>query len=145
MDKLRQRMTWATNFVSNMTANAGSRTSKRFELTEKCMGCIAHELNTAMRNAVGNPYQSHSIVKHYIMEVKSILRILKQSGICNKLGIGKRLIKAAETRFGTFYTVSERFIESDNDFLEIMDEKENHMVSFHFKSLHQFGIEGSTS
>lgn len=49
--------------------------------------------------------------------------MFRQSGISDKLRIGKRLIQATETTFGTFYNVSERLIESANDVSEIIEEE----------------------
>lgn len=49
--------------------------------------------------------------------------MFRQSGISDKLRIGKRLIQATETTFETFYNVSERLIESANDVSEIIEEE----------------------
>lgn len=72
-----------------------------------------------------------------------IVPIFKQRGISNKLPIDKRLIQATETRFGTFYIVAKRVTQSANEVLEIIEEEGKHIASDHFKSLHQFEIEGS--
>lgn len=86
------------------------------------MCCITHQLNTSMRNSIENSYQGHAIVNYEVMAVKSIVRIFKQNEMSKKLPIRKCNIQAAKTRFGTFCTVAERFIEPANNMLQIIEE-----------------------
>ena len=135
LDELTARMTWVTDGASNMAATAGATTSKKFELTEKWMACIVHQLNNVMRHAIETPDEKHKTARDDITSVKNIVRIFKQSGIANQLPIGQRLIQAAETRFGTYFTVAERFISSSSEVASILESEDKKKALEYFNSL----------
>lgn len=99
------------------------------------MGCIVHQLNTTMKHSIGNDDSEIAMIRTDISSVKSIVRIFKQSVISNRLPIGIRLIQAAETMFGTYFTVAERFINLSQYVKDIVNEPGREKAKELFDSL----------
>ena len=140
-------MTGVTDCASNMTATTGSTTSRKYDLTEKWMGCIAHQLNRCMRHAIDKPYIDHHVVLNDINSVKAGVRILKQTGDCNKLPVRKKLIQAVETIFATYFDVAERFINVSSDVESILNEQTRTSGQEPFQKLSRYinDTDGSTN
>lgn len=103
-----------------MASLSGSVTSRRADLTDRWVGYIAHQLNTVMRHVIETPSDNHARTSSDLDRVKKIVRIFKQSGWANKIEVGSRFIQAAETPFGSYDTVAERFIASSTEDYDIV-------------------------
>lgn len=128
-------------FCEQYRSNCRFKYVEKIYSTETWMVCTTNKLNTTMRNAIENHYQDHAIVIHEITVVESMVGMFKQSGIYNKKPIESGY-SGCRDEIWNFVSCWQALIESANEVLGIIEEEENHTGSVHFKSLHQFEIEG---
>lgn len=113
-----QHFKFVTNCASAMPCivDASSSSSRR-ALSKKWMGCINHKINTEMRQVLHleRLAQDGSIgsqIKGDLDKVKLIVRIMKKTGLNQKLPSGLCLVKGVETRFGSTYDTVKRFVQA---------------------------------
>lgn len=129
-----------TDCASVMARVAGSSVSSQFSNSDpKWMGCLAHQLNTAMKHCIEKMGDSPIIELRRIAEdlrrVKTIVRIFKQGGWNASMQSGFRLIQEAETRFGTTLSVVKRFLKSANLVENMIVQKNSEVASSSFAGL----------
>ena len=133
LDQLTENFTFVTDCAATMPKIVGaSSSSSRIPFSEKCLGCVSHMLNTAMKHAI-NEEKSDSIVYRDLNTVKTIVRIFKQGNWNDALPHGCKLVQEVETRFGTHFQVVERFLKSVEHVGRIIGEKESQSATESFQ------------
>lgn len=111
IENLNKEFTFVTDCAATMPTVFGASVSpNRVSYSELWIACIAHQFNTAMKNAYED--ENCSFIQSDMENLKVLIRIFTKSGLNEKSPSGKSLKKEVPTRFGTtFYTV-ERFLSS---------------------------------
>lgn len=108
-----------TNCAATMPFIVGTSVSRYLvPKSELWMGCVSHQLNTAMKYVMDSPGNDITvsdernliIAGHKIM--KQVVTSMKQGYRSKKLPPGHALIQEVETRFATTLDVTKRFIYS---------------------------------
>ncbi|KAI0559172.1 Ribonuclease H-like protein [Gracilaria domingensis] len=136
LDEFMKNFTFVTDCASNMACVVrASSSSQRVPFNEKWMGCISHQLNTAMKHAVNAETTRNSVIANDLSSVKTIVRIFKQGNWNLSLPDGYALIQEVETRFGTTFAVVERFLKSSKHVASIIASKDSESAKTAFDSL----------
>lgn len=136
LDEILQSFTFVTDCASTMPCIAGaSSSSRRVPFTERWVGCIAHQLNTAMKKTIATEDDSNSIVSKDLKSLKTIVRIFKQSGMNNDMPNGMRMQQEVETRFATTFAVVKSFLSSHEAVHDVIENSSNDAAQRAFESL----------
>lgn len=112
--------TFVTDCAATMPAVFGASVSpNRVPFSEKWIGCIAHQLNTAMKKAYDDV--SDISIRQDIENLKKLIRLFKKGGMNEKLPAGKALKQEVPTRFGTTFDMVERFLLASSDVVRIIE------------------------
>ena len=128
IDSLTQGFTMVTDNASVMARVAGASISARIApLSMKWVGCIFHQINTALKSCISALATDEDLQKIFddLQSVKKIVRIFKQSNWNALLPEGYKLIQEVETRFGTTFQVVQRFLKSSSHVEEIISSKDS--------------------
>lgn len=110
VDILKGSFTFVTDCAATMAAIFGASVSpNRVPFSELWIGCISHQLNTAMKHAVENCNDPG--FKADLECLKKLVTVFKKSGLNEKLPSGKALMQEVPTRFGTTFDMVKRFVE----------------------------------
>ena len=127
-----------TDNASIMAWVAGASVSTQIApLNMKWMGCIVHQINTALKSCISALGTDDGLYKIFedLQAVKKIVRIFKQANWNALLPEGYKLILEVETRFGTTFQVVQRFLKSSSHVEEIFSSKDSIPAKNAFDSL----------
>ena len=96
-------------------------------LSEKWVGCLVHQINTAMKGCISQlaNHEDVSCIFSDLQNIKNIIRIFKQSNWNSLLPAGYKLMQEVETRFGTTFQVVKRFLKSSAHVQDIIAVKDS--------------------
>ena len=99
--------------ASNMARVALSSVSRATRSDAEWVGCLSHKTKTTMKtcNTALRKHIECSQIYRGLQSVKTIVRILKQSGWNSRLPTGFHLIQDAESPFASTDAVAERFLK----------------------------------
>jgi len=118
--------TLVTDCASTMPCIVGaSSSSSKVPFTEKWLGCITHQLNTVMKPSMSDEERRNTRISKDLGAVKTIVRVFKHGSWNSLLPDGFALIQEVETRFGTTFSVVERFLKSARKVIAIIERKES--------------------
>ncbi|KAI0567133.1 hypothetical protein FGB62_4g472 [Gracilaria domingensis] len=136
LDDFVRNFTFVTDCASTMPCIVGaSSSSQRVPFSEKLMGCISHQLSTAMKHAMEEQITKKTIIATNLDSVKTIVRIFKQGNWNLLLPSGSALIKEIETIFGTTFNVVQRFLFSSKHVASVISAKDSEPAKVAFDSL----------
>lgn len=121
---LSNTFTFVTDSAAVMPNIVNSSVSSNIApLNEKWMGCLVHQLNTAMKACLSSVSTDPMLARIAtdLKAVKEIVRIFKQSQWNHSLSDGRKLIQEVETRFSTTFMVVKRFLSSAEEVFEVIE------------------------
>lgn len=129
-DGLMKTFTLVTDCATTLPCLIGaSASSKKKPFGHNWMGCISHQLNTAMKHSLDAKVllQTSSLepIVRALDDMKVIIRIFKKSNLNQEMGDSNRLIQEVDTRFGTTFDVVQRFLEVSCKAMDIIQESAN--------------------
>lgn len=117
-----QTFTFVTDCAATMPCVFGaSVSSSRVPYSHRWIGCISHQLNTSMKNAMNNSQISSGEIGVDFERVKKIVTLFKKSAMNVMMPDGCALIQEVETRFGTVHDVSRRFLKAAPHIRTVLD------------------------
>jgi len=112
---MHNNFTLVTDGAAVMAKMSGSSSSRNIAIPDEgWMRCYVHVLHNCMK-AVMKSCQNDELLLNIhddFIAMKRIVENAKKSGWNCKLPVGSHLIQEVETRFGTHYLVTERFLKS---------------------------------
>ena len=113
LDELLSTFTFVTDCAATMPCIAGaSSSSQKVPFCELWVGCISHQLNTAMKKAIDLEEKAKTQLSVDLKNVKILVRAFKQSKLNMELEDGCKLVQEVDTRFATTFSVVDRFLKS---------------------------------
>ena len=110
-----KRFTIVTDGAAVMARVANASVSREIQASdENCMRCMAHFLNNSMKTVMSQckKVATPSVVAEDFRAMKKIIEDAHRAGWNHLLPNGYKLKLEYETKFGTYYQVTERFLKS---------------------------------
>lgn len=122
LEAYEKNFTFVTDCAATMPCVFGASVSPaRVPYCERWVGCISHQLNTAMKNAMKHEGIATSIIGQDLERVKKIVTLFKKASLNAEMPEGHALIQEVETRFGTLHDVVSRFMKAEDNVRRVID------------------------
>ena len=113
---------------------------------DTCMNCLAHSLNNIMKSALSSHCHSPNldVVAQDFWSMKRIIEDGNRLGCNHLLPNGYKLQQKCETRFGTHYQISERFLKTAHYIDKLVDSNLSNQAQVAYSSFKKTSNIGGT-
>lgn len=112
ISELERNSSFATDCAATVPCIFGASASpNKVAYSKWWVGCISHQLNTAMKNAMGAVKGTNVYVA--LVVLKKIITLFKKRFLSNEFSIGFRHFQKRPTRFGTTHDIAECLLNSE--------------------------------
>lgn len=123
LSQFEKQFTFVTDCAATMPCVFGASVSEaKVRYCERWIGCICHQLNTAMKKAMCDKHISDGEIGKDYERVRKIVKLFKKASLNVEMPDGSALIQQVETRFGTVHDVAARFIKAAPHVQPVIDQ-----------------------
>ena len=124
MEDFEEKFTFETDCAPTMPKVFGASVSPaKVPYSQRWVGCISHQMNTAMKSAMQHHSIQDSIIQKDLTNLKSLISTFKHASYNDELMNGYKLIQEVSTRFGTTCDVVTHFLKSEKKVWDLMESK----------------------